>query len=228
MRSTAGTSEVARASIGIRHGHGIGIGIGIVGHGHGIGIGFRIGIGSHLGIGIGIGIGIVGHGIGHEVPPGSDSQSPEPELRPASRQPDALNYPLSMRSISHGLFALSLLVGCTNPASPCDEVCDGTIRCIDGNAACSADGFSGDATFRADCVRLCEAAGSGLTTAQETDALDCLECLRVRTDFAACNGETALDTVCRDVCRTDGAAAFRNVYGPAIFDAHPGIECLRR
>ncbi|MEQ9072756.1 MAG: hypothetical protein RLP09_02805 [Sandaracinaceae bacterium] len=134
-----------------------------------------------------------------------------------------------MRHAKTWVLAALLAAGCANaPASPCDERCAGTARCIAGNEACGAEGFSGGGAFAADCVRLCEAAGTGLDASQEADALACLDCLRAGTDFASCNGETALDTVCHDVCRTDGAAAFRNTFGPAIFDAQPGIECLRR
>lgn len=121
-----------------------------------------------------------------------------------------------------------LTVACTGPATPCEELCDGTARCIDGNAACEAEGLAGDGDFVADCVRLCEAAGTGLTASEEAEALTCLDCLRAGTDFDSCNGETALDTVCRDQCRTDGAIVVRNSFGPALFDERPAIDCLRR
>ena len=120
----------------------------------------------------------------------------------------------------------ALFVACTSPADPCTEGCDGIARCMAGNATCVANGVDGSGSFMQTCTSLCEAAGAGLDAEQEAQVLECLDCLRGQS-FSACNGEILLDETCMTTCRSDGAGAFRNQFGPAIFDATPGIECLR-
>jgi hypothetical protein len=120
--------------------------------------------------------------------------------------------------------ALVITTGCGQSGDPCDQLCDGIVRCRMGNAQCVAEGMTAREPFMTDCVAVCGDLEMGLTETEREEALECLDCLRAETNFAECNGEMLVDDTCASTCRSDGAARFRNNFYPMLWDDY---GCLR-
>lgn len=112
------------------------------------------------------------------------------------------------------------VVGCSNGGGdPCARLCDGIVRCRQGNTNCVAEGMTDREPFYGECIAECEATAEMLTADEMDSGLLCLDCLDEQTDFGSCNGEVLLDETCAGPCRSGGAIPFRNRFGPALFDA---------
>ncbi|MGE0792379.1 MAG: hypothetical protein AB7S26_42285 [Sandaracinaceae bacterium] len=129
-----------------------------------------------------------------------------------------------MRARHFSVLLLWIAAGCSS--DPCTELCDGIARCREGNAACVAAGATDRDPFMDTCVTQCQASADMLDANEQAESLECLDCLRAQTDFGMCTGETLLDDTCAATCRNDGASAFRNDFGPAVFNDLQ-LSCLR-
>ena len=121
------------------------------------------------------------------------------------------------------ILAVLVICGCGSN-DPCTELCDGIARCREGNATCVSEGMTARDPFMMTCVAQCESSALLLDASQEVQAQECLDCLRAETNFGLCDGEMLLDDTCAATCRSDGAGAFRDDFGPAIFSE---FSCLR-
>jgi hypothetical protein len=118
------------------------------------------------------------------------------------------------------MFAVCLF-GCSSPGGgePCERLCDGIVRCRQGNETCVAQGMTGRDPFYGECMAECEATSAMLTPEEVDSAMLCLECLDGATNFESCNGEMLLDVYCATTCRAGGAIPFRDRFGPELFDS---------